>query len=57
MARMTDAYARRKRWEARLLAVEIWNLLGEAMDNGKKTKKPTERVSAQSFLAMFGQSV
>lgn len=32
---LTDSYVRRKRYEAKLLAIEIWTLFGEAMQGGK----------------------
>jgi hypothetical protein len=35
LALLMDGYVRRKQWEARLLAVELWGMLGEALGSGK----------------------
>lgn len=40
---LTDSYIRRKRFESKLLAVEIWTLFAEAM---KENKSPASSWSA-----------
>lgn len=50
-----SAYIRRQRWEAKNLALEIWGLLGEAMDGQKSAKKGgRRRVPASEFLRVSG---
>jgi hypothetical protein len=58
--RLIAAFARRKRWEARTLAMEIWNVLGEAMSEGKGRsgksggRSGRQRVSASEFMKETG---
>jgi hypothetical protein len=56
-ARLLDAYVRRKQWEAKLLALEVWDLLGKAMNKSKDGKGKTEKVSAGQFMTIAGQKV
>jgi hypothetical protein len=35
-AALQAAYVRRKRYEARLIALEIWSVLGEALEGGNE---------------------
>lgn len=39
---LTDSYIRRKRFENKLLAVEIWTLLGEAMQGSQPQASLTD---------------
>lgn len=36
---MLTSYTRRRQWEAKVQAIEIWNLLAQAMGDGKGTPK------------------
>jgi len=50
------AYARRKRWEARLQAVEIVDRLGQALGGGKRGagRAAGKRVSGDALLREMG---
>ena len=57
LALLMDGYVRRKQWEARLLAVELWGMLGEALGSGKPRKGGTNtrgRVPAGEALRAMG---
>jgi hypothetical protein len=49
------AYIRRKRWEARMLAVEIVSALGQAL--GSVQRGQGQRTSADGLLAAMGARV
>ena len=53
---LMDGYVRRKQWEARLLAVELWGMLGEALGSGKSCKATNTRgrVPAGEALRAMG---
>lgn len=58
---MLSAYVRRKRWEASVLAIEVWSLLGEAMSGDSKNGRRTSgraakrrQVPAGEFLRITG---
>jgi len=49
------AYARRKRWEARLLAIEVVKALGEVMNPGSTAAGSQEKgISAEQFARLMG---
>jgi len=56
------AYIRRKRWEARLQAVEVWNVLGQVMGNESEPApcaistcgRRYQRVSSDALLTKMG---
>ena len=56
LALLMDGYVRRKQWEARLLAVELWGMLGEALGSGKSRKGANTRgrVPAGEALRAMG---
>ena len=64
VARLTLAYMRRVRWEARVLAVEVVGALGEAMggggrSGGRRLLRPGERprndrVSGEALMGAMG---
>jgi hypothetical protein len=49
---LTASWLRRKKFEARLLAVEVVNALSEAMGDGEGGDN--ERVSADAMLGLLG---
>jgi hypothetical protein len=53
LALLMDGYVRRKQWEARLLAVELWGMLGEALGS-HKTANTRGRVPAGEALRVMG---
>lgn len=56
--RLIGAYIRRKRWEAKIQAFEIWKLLGEAMADGKTGEsgksEGRRRVGPKEFMREAG---
>ncbi len=53
-AELVTAYLRRARFEARLQAVEVVNMLGQAMTKGDKTR---QRVAPEALLAELGMKL
>ena len=55
LAELVGAYARRKRWEARLLAIEVVKALGEVMNPGSTAAGSQEKgISAEQFARLMG---
>lgn len=58
VAMMMVAYTRRKRFEAKLLAAEVWTMLGEAMQTSPSTpaspRGDVETMSADRLFREIG---
>lgn len=57
---LVAAYARRMQWLAKLQAVEVWDLLGRAMQQQRRggqpghSAQPGQQMSASSLLREIG---